>query len=104
MIANHHLLALTGVCVRMVKLTPGYSKLRARDNVRRKGATISMLRDQDESLASLLGPLNQVTPCWRPPGCDGPSLLHHPCIWAAALLLTPDAMNEPAVPRGLPRM
>lgn len=60
-----------------------------------------MLRDQDAGPASLRGPLNQVTPCWRPPGCDSPSLLHHHCIWATALLLTPDALNEPTVPGGL---
>lgn len=69
-----------------------------------KRATRSMLRDQDAGPASLLGPSNQVTPCWQPPGCDGPSLPHHHCIWATALLLTPDAPNEPAVPGGLSRM
>lgn len=54
-----------------------------------------MLRDQDAGPASLM---NQVTPRWQPPGCEGPSLLHHHYIWAAALLLTTDVLNEPAVP------
>lgn len=82
--------------VEVIELTPGCSK-----SVGPEGSNVKeQYRCEEIGRASLLGPLNQVTPCWRPPVCDGPSLLHHHCKWAAALLLTADALNEPAVPWG----